>query len=260
MKKKQPVWETKKYYDVARKASLDLTHPALQAIKEHAGKAKKVLEVGCGEGTKLYQLTSTRNESFGIDISQKAIKRAKKNYPKIKFKIADAEKLPFRNNEFDLVFSAFLLEHTRSPEKIILEMIRVCRRYLILVAPNFGAPNRCSPCFTGSRWKKLIKGFIKDLERLIWSSKHLSWEQVIPKATPSCYQIDWDTTIEPYLGDLAFFLKDAGLKLELVSSYWKEIEEQLSLIQKIFQGLARLKIYPFTYWGPHFIVIAKKDL
>lgn len=255
---KQKIWENKLYYDKAHEASLDLSHPGLQLIKEYGEKAKSILEVGCGEGTKLYKLFSKKNYRIGIDISKIAIKRAKKNYPKIWFKVADAEKLPFKSKEFDLVFSAFLLEHLQNPEKALLEIIRVAKKYLILVAPNFGAPNRASPCFKGSRIKKLIKGVFRDYQWTIKPPENLYWSKVGPIATKKDYQIDWDTTVEPYLLSLKAFLLKNNLKIIHCSSLWQVKQEKEPIWQKLFKILGRSKIYPFIYWGPHLVVMAEK--
>jgi len=260
MSKKQAVWETKKYYREAHQASLDLSHPGLQIIEEEARKANKILEIGCGEGTKLANLTSKVNETYGVDISKTAICLARRQYPRIHFQVVDAEQLPFPKNSFDLVFTAFVMEHSLNPEKIISEMIRVLRRNgrLIILAPNYGAPNRASPCFTGSRIKKFIRGMVQDLYSLVIPAKKLSWLKVIPKATEKDYEIDEDTTVEPYLNSLRLFLQIQGLTLKKVTSFWQEIKENRSILQQFFAFLGKLKIYPFIYWGPHLLIVAQK--
>jgi len=260
MIKKQKIWESNFYYQTAKKASLDLTHPGLQLIKEQAKRVEKVLEVGCGEGTKLSKLTSKNNTAFGIDISKKAIKLAQKQYPHLQLKIADAENLPFAKDNFDLVFSAFMLEHTVNPNKVIDEMIRVTKPggKVIILAPNYGAPNRASPCFKGSRTNKLLFGFLKDLYLLVFPHKKLDWDKVKPLAEKGEYEIDWDTTIEPYLGSLIRYLSQKKLKVSLATSYWQEIKEDLNFVQRIFKLLDSLGIYPFVDWGPHLLVITEK--
>ena len=260
MNKKQKTWERDDYYKKAKEASLESSYPGLQLIKEEVGKAEKVLEVGCGEGTKLAKLTSEKNKAFGVDISKKAIKLAEKQYPNIQFRIADAENLPFSKAGFDLVFSAFMLEHTINPEKVINEMIRVAKPggKVIILAPNYGAPNRASPCFKGLRIRKLILGFIKDIFSLGFSQKRLNWGKVKPLADKGEYEIDWDTSIEPYLRSLRDYLSEKKLRICRTTSYWQEIKEDLNFIQTIFKFLGRLRIYPFVYWGPHLLVSVEK--
>lgn len=256
---KQAIWETQEYYRKAHEAS-ETVHPGLLSIKEQAEKALKILEVGCGEGSKLKLVTPPGSQGVGVDISQTAISRAQTQYPQFQFQVADAERLPFADGEFDLVLSAFTLEHLQNPERVLAEMIRVLksRGSLALLAPNYGAPNRASPCYRGSRLKKLLTGLRRDWLGLIHPIATLEWQKVTPKAKPGKYEIDWDTTIEPYLGSLVRFLKKSQIRPGKVSSFW-EIEPTLPWWQKPLAVLGKLRVYPFVYWGPHLLVIGSKQ-
>jgi ubiquinone/menaquinone biosynthesis C-methylase UbiE len=76
---------------------------------------KKVLEVGCGIGVlSSYLAEKYEWEVTGIDLDPEQINRAKNDYREnkyIKFLEADATKLPFGDNEFDLVLSVDALHH-----------------------------------------------------------------------------------------------------------------------------------------------------
>ena len=137
------------------------------------------------------------------------------------------------------------------------EGIRVLRKggSLLIVAPNFGAPNRASPPFKGNRIIKLIRGFVLDF----FPKSGLNWNKVEPIATSEKYEIDWDTTIEPYLGSLIKFLQDRGLLIEYFSSCWREELLSASFIQKFFRFLGSRFIYPFYLWGPHLLVEVRKE-
>ena len=128
--------------------------------------------MGCGEGTKLSHICGTHALGSGVDISNKAIELAKSEYPHLLFQQADANKLPFPDGQFDMVYTAFVLEHTDDPETVITEMVRVLKPggLMIHIAPNYGASNRQSPCATYGRKAKLIKGIWKDYLILFWSS------------------------------------------------------------------------------------------
>ena len=256
---KLKVWETKEYYDQAHEAG-GSSHPGLLLIKELGKKAASILEVGCGEGSKLNLVVKGQAKGFGVDISQTAIRRAKKQYPQLTFQVADAEQLPFPEDRFDLVFSAFTLEHLSNPEKVLKEMIRVLKPSgkLALLAPNYGAPNRASPCFEGSRVKKLAVGLLKDWVAL-FRSRSLNWRPVQPKAKPGRYEIDWDTTVEPYLGSLKHYLTNQGVKIVKVDSFWGKVETTVPSRQKPFSWLGKLGVYPFKYWGPHLLLVGEKS-
>jgi ubiquinone/menaquinone biosynthesis C-methylase UbiE len=106
---------------------------------------KNVLEVGCGSGRGLRVF---RNNATGIDFSSKALDRAKTELAgkNVKLVKGDARKLPFKEREFDLVFSSGLLEHfkngKREDQKILDEHIRVAKRggTVIISVPNTFCP------------------------------------------------------------------------------------------------------------------------
>ncbi len=76
---------------------------------------------------------------YAIDVYGKAIAYAKKNYPHITFINADAHRLPFKNNYFDLVISYETIEHVVDPLKILKEIKRVLKKDgLAIVAMDSG--------------------------------------------------------------------------------------------------------------------------
>lgn len=261
--KKLSSWETKEYYSKAKEGSLDFSHLGMKILQKYinSSNALKVLDIGCGEGTRLAGLikNNKNKEGCGIDISKTAIQLAKTNYPYLKFIKSDIEKIPFKDNSFDLIYSAYVLEHLDNPEKLLIEAKRLLKSNgtLILIAPNYGSPNRSSPCYKGSRINKLVFGYINNL-LIIFSNNQLNWNKVTPIFTKNKYEIDWDCQIEPYLGSLINYSKKNGFKVLKYSSCWEEENKESSIIQRIVFFLASLNIYPFNYWGPHFVLVLKK--
>lgn len=244
------------YYSIAKKASRTIgNHRGLRYIKLQAKTAKSILDVGCGEGTRLNTLLPKTTPGVGVDISQSAIKQAKSQYPRHVYKKYNGKKLPFRGNSFDLVYSAFVLEHVQDPEKFVQEMVRVVKPngQLVIICPNYGAPNRRSPNSIENPIKKLIFGFIKDFI----PNHKLTFTKVRPKKTYQ--QIDDDTTIEPYILTLIQFLKKNNLKIKKYSSLW-ELEAKTFNPRKLsFLVLGKLKIFPFKYWGPQIFIAVSKQ-
>ncbi len=241
-------WNQREYYRVAEKASEDTNYLPYQFLGRLASKAKRILDLGCGEGTRL-ALLRTKGERYGVDISKTAIKIAQRKFPKIKFLRGDIENLPFTARLFDLVYSMFVLEHTENPEKVLREAARVLAKggFLLLAAPNYGSPNRRSPNSKEGKLEKL------STKRHI-DKDSLGWTTVIPQK--SKYAIDIDTTIEPYIGTLVPFLENLGLKIQKTSSLW-DVDE-FSVKQLPLRILGGLGISPFVWWGPQLFVIAKK--
>src|SRR5207249_4574738 len=69
----------------------------------------------------------------GVDFSANLLARSP---CKPRMALADASRLPFRDEQFDIVAEGNLLHHTADPVAVLREMTRVARRHLVLVEPN----------------------------------------------------------------------------------------------------------------------------
>lgn len=82
----------------------------------------------------------------GIDISKAVTKRAianfKKKNLKARFVVGDIRKMPFKNKEFDYVYTMGTIEHIPNPEKAIQEIHRVLKPGGIAI---IGVPYRYDP-------------------------------------------------------------------------------------------------------------------
>lgn len=88
------------------------------------------LEVGSASGYMISRIAKKypKVKFDAIDAYDEAIKFAKSKYPQINFKKAEAEKLPFKNNQFDLILCYETIEHVRGPKKALQEMKRVLKQ------------------------------------------------------------------------------------------------------------------------------------
>lgn len=93
-----------------------------------------VLDVGCGDGTFLANISV--EEKVGIDLDTTYVKRIKNG--NIMFVRADATRLPFKPDTFDLIFACELLEHLENPFACVREIKRVikARGYFLASVPN----------------------------------------------------------------------------------------------------------------------------
>ncbi|OGK30660.1 hypothetical protein A3F29_00235 [Candidatus Roizmanbacteria bacterium RIFCSPHIGHO2_12_FULL_33_9] len=78
-------------------------------------KAKKILEVGCAIGGIADIFDEKGAKVWAVDISDYAIKKAKKLSPKIKFMVCDVQKEIPIDERFDLIFAFEVLEHLENP-------------------------------------------------------------------------------------------------------------------------------------------------
>ena len=95
-------------------------------------KGKKILDIGCGNCRNLIPFKD--NELYGIDFSKKMIKNAKKfcknNKLKVNLLVADATKIPFEDNYFDIVICISVLHHLNPQDvkKVLKEIYRILKK------------------------------------------------------------------------------------------------------------------------------------
>ncbi len=74
----------------------------LELLAPRAG--ERILDVGCGTGHLTAQIAASGARVVGIDRSDEMIATARRNYPQLRFEVADAERFEFEE-PFDAVFS-----------------------------------------------------------------------------------------------------------------------------------------------------------
>lgn len=106
-------------------------------ILKNVQKGNSVLDVGCGHGVLCYHLAQKGCEVTGMDLTQLSVDFCSKKIPNCQFIQGEAEKIPFEDNQFDIVSSNQLIEHLPEPVVAIKEMIRICKSggKIILTTP-----------------------------------------------------------------------------------------------------------------------------
>jgi ubiquinone/menaquinone biosynthesis C-methylase UbiE len=138
---------TKKIYQFGyknKKSSIERKYPNEElsrffgrnffSIKSNLRKKKKILETGCGMSNNLWMISQEGFSTYGIDISEEAIKLSKKLFKKKKlkgnFKVGDFTNTNYKNNFFDCVvdvFSSCSLNKDQG-EKYIKEVKRILNK------------------------------------------------------------------------------------------------------------------------------------
>ncbi len=115
--------KTKKDYDLIAESfssSRKGLWPELLYFKKYINPEDKVLDMGCGNGRIRALLRGIETEYVGVDNSEKLIELAKKSKEfKIEnqsFVVGDVLDLPFKDSQFDLVFSVAVAHHIPSEE------------------------------------------------------------------------------------------------------------------------------------------------
>ena len=91
-----------------------------------------VLDVGCGSGNFTYQFSLLSNKVMGIDHSEYIFKKN----PHKNLLLSDATNIAFKDNCFDIVFCSDTLHHIPEYTKTIREMVRVSKKYVIVMEAN----------------------------------------------------------------------------------------------------------------------------
>jgi 2-polyprenyl-3-methyl-5-hydroxy-6-metoxy-1,4-benzoquinol methylase len=115
---------------------------------------KRPLEVGAGEGVISMRLFERFGDATAIDLPDSGLRAEWKARPGPRYLHADAEKQPFRDQEFDLTVCVEVLEHLNDPEQGLRELARVTSQHLLVSVPR-------EPIFRGCN---LVTGrYVKDL-------------------------------------------------------------------------------------------------
>jgi len=88
----------------------------------------KILDIGCATGVLAQHISKAGYQVEGVDLSEGMIEIAKRNNPTIPYHVADVKKLPFKNEVFDVVLSASLINIVEDKNSALKEMVRVCKQ------------------------------------------------------------------------------------------------------------------------------------
>lgn len=141
---------------------------------------RNCLDVGCASGYMVSEVAKAfpSSQYMGIDIYDKAIEYARRTYPSIKFKVASADKLPFKDSSFDLILFYETIEHVEDPAMCLKEIRRVLSRNGTLILT-----------MDSGNWLFRIAWFVwENSSGKIWKGAHLhpfhhtQLERIIKKA------------------------------------------------------------------------------
>lgn len=185
------------YRDVKEYPSLIVRHNyILNLIDAEKKDYKKVLDIGCGPGEMLIDLMKRGYSVSGIDISEGMIAVAKDNIStkmpggEFDLKIGDIEKLDIKDESFDVVICAGVIEYLGKDDKALSELNRVLKKdgVLIITVRNKICPARVFDLFSDtvkkssfgknilSKFKGAVAG--KESSEIIFTPyrKHSPWE------------------------------------------------------------------------------------
>ena len=127
----------------------------------------KILEIGCGVGRDAFFISEQGFDVTGVDIAPEAIafskqrRRGENKNVRVKFLVADAEKLPFKNNYFDGAYSIGVF-HSTNLKKSLKELARVLKKNGLAIIhlyekTIFLPSNKLEVAYSSAEIKKILK-------------------------------------------------------------------------------------------------------
>ena len=99
-------------------------------------KNKQILDVGAGTGRLSIELAKRGAITTALDVSLEMLTRLKEKYSLVETVDGEAENMPFKDSEFDIVISAFLIVHLKDPKIFFDEVYRVLKNNGIFLVTN----------------------------------------------------------------------------------------------------------------------------
>lgn len=127
-------WYNKHAKEFAQKAATHV-YDSFATFEKLLPKGGKILDAGCGSGRDVSYFIRDGFDATGMDISSGLIEVAKKDYPQGKFLVADMRSLPFKENDFDGLWSSASLLHFENRGdvlKSLQEFYRVLKEHGVL--------------------------------------------------------------------------------------------------------------------------------
>jgi len=149
----------------------EIQHKKYEFVTKHMPpRAGRVLDLGCGTGMFLGELSKRSELVVGVDASVEMLKVAQKRAKGAALVLADADSLPFADCSFDVVVSVTLLQNMPDPATTMRETARVLKRGGTAVVTSLKRkhhPNQLSTWASAAGLKPVLASEIDGSEDVI---------------------------------------------------------------------------------------------
>lgn len=122
---------TREFFADLDEYHFDKQHHLSRVVDYASYKGKEVLDVGCGVGVDLARFARRGAHCTGVDMSERAIGLAKKNFEyqglSAQILVMDGENLEFPDNTFDYVYAHGILPYAANEVQLVREVHRVLK-------------------------------------------------------------------------------------------------------------------------------------
>lgn len=119
-----------RWYQSRRGALYDRVEKrAMDRLLPDPSKGKTLLDVGCGTGHWSAYVARKGFDVTGVDISEQMIEVAQaKGTCGTRFQVADAQNLPFADDQFDVAAAVTVIAFATHPRRLVADMVRCTRK------------------------------------------------------------------------------------------------------------------------------------
>jgi SAM-dependent methyltransferase len=123
---------------------------------------RSLLELGCGEGFQTARLLEVSRAVTSVDVSERAIARARAAYPSASFEVSKAEDIGslFKGRRFDIVTAFEVLYYSDDASRVIGAVQELSD--VLLVSNYIERAERLRGLFTGPGWTRLDDIVVED--------------------------------------------------------------------------------------------------
>ena len=122
---------TREYFDQIERRRYELEPFIHRYARFDETRGRRVLEIGTGLGTDHVQFARAGADLTGVDLTDKGVELVGRRLAleglESDLQVADAERLPFPDASFDVVYSWGVLHHTPDTPRAVREAVRVLR-------------------------------------------------------------------------------------------------------------------------------------
>lgn len=131
--------------DILQLATNQRIKVMLKIVDDLNLQSKKILDIGCYDGTFLSQLKNRKNHFFGIEASDYGVRKCEEKDIIVKqFLFDDKANIPFEDNFFDLIVIGEIIEHIYDTDFFLNEIFRMLKKKgsLVISTPNIASFGR----------------------------------------------------------------------------------------------------------------------